>query len=104
MRPIVWSVVLGVWLAWCQAAKAGNDIYFVTYNHHIEKGETELMVMTDLTEPAERSADEKLGGYISQMLELEYGITEQLATELMLEGFVDTTHSYGKFKIGRAHV
>ena len=53
--------------------------------------------MTDFTEPAERSADEKLGGYISQMLELEYGITEQLATELMLEGFVDTTHSYGKF-------
>ena len=46
MRPIVWSVVLGVWLAWCQAAQAGNDIYFVTYNHHIEKGETELMVMT----------------------------------------------------------
>lgn len=97
MRFIVGVIVVGVLLVLCQAVQAGNDIYFVTYNHHIEKGETELMVMTDFTEPAERSADEKLGGYLSHMVELEYGITEQLATELMLEGFIDTSYSYGKF-------
>ncbi|MBI3910375.1 MAG: hypothetical protein HY320_05510 [Armatimonadetes bacterium] len=76
-------------------AQAGNDIYFVTYNHHIKKGETELMIMTDLTAPAERTR--KVGNYLSNMLELEYGVSDQLATELMLEGFFDTTHGFGKF-------
>jgi hypothetical protein len=97
MRSVVGVIVIGVSLALCQTVEAGNDIYFVTYNHHIEKGETELMVMTDFTEPAEHLDDKKLGGYISNMVELEYGITEQLATELMLEGFIDTSYSYGKF-------
>lgn len=97
MRFVVGVMVAGVSLVACQVVQAGNDLYFVTYNHHIEKGETELMVMTDFTEPAERSADEKLGGYLSNMVELEYGLTEQLATELMLEGFIDTSYSYGKF-------
>jgi hypothetical protein len=97
MRFIVGVIVVGISLAWCQAVQAGNDIYFVTYNHHIEQGETEVMLMTDYTEPAERSKDKKLGGYVSHMLEVEYGITEQLATELMLEGFIDTSYGYGKF-------
>ncbi|MDO8683338.1 MAG: heavy metal-binding domain-containing protein [Armatimonadota bacterium] len=79
----------------CAPALAGNDIYFVTYNHHIEKGEMELMIMTDLTEPAERTGE--VGSYLSSMLELEYGVTEQYATELMLEGFFDFTHGFGKF-------
>ena len=48
------------------AAYAGNDIYFVTYNHYIHKGEVELMIMTDFTEPAERSED--VGFYMSNML------------------------------------
>lgn len=96
MRTILW-VGVGALLTFCQTVEAGNDIYFVTYNHHVDKGETELMVMNDFTEPAERSSDEKLGGYVSHMVELEHGITEQLATELMLEGFIDTTYSYGKF-------
>lgn len=97
MRTVVEAVGVGVLLALCQTVEAGNDLYFVTYNHHVEKGETELMVMNDFTEPTERSEDEKLGGYLSHMVELEYGITEQLATELMLEGFIDTSYGYGKF-------
>ncbi|MBI1953534.1 MAG: hypothetical protein HYS41_05355 [Candidatus Omnitrophica bacterium] len=97
MRPIILAACVGLSLAVCRPAQAGNDIYFVTYNHHIEKGETELMVMTDYTEPAERSEADKLGGYLSNMVELEYGITDQLATELMLESFYDTTHGHGKF-------
>jgi len=87
-------LTLGITLASC-AAWAGNDIYFVTYNHHIEKGETELMIMTDFTEPAERT--EEVGFYMSNMLELEYGVTDQWATELMLEGFLDLTRGFGKF-------
>lgn len=78
-----------------QTAWAGNDIYSVTYNHHIEKGETELMVMLDLTEPVERTGD--TGFYMSQMLELEYGVTEQWATEFMVEGFHDLTNGTGRF-------
>ncbi|MBI2871008.1 MAG: hypothetical protein HYY14_04780 [Candidatus Omnitrophica bacterium] len=86
------SIVVGPVFGW-----AGNDVYFVTYNHHIEKGETELMIMNDFTEPAVRSGENKLGGYFSNMLELEYGVTEQFATEFMVEAFEDTTNSYGKF-------
>ena len=91
------GIVSGILWLWPGSAKAGNDIYFVTYNHHIDKGEAELMVMTDYTEPTERSEEAKLGGYLSQMVELEYGLTEQFATELMLEGFFDASYHYGKF-------
>ncbi|MCL5105191.1 MAG: hypothetical protein M1133_13910 [Armatimonadetes bacterium] len=78
----------------CAPALAGNDIYFVTYNHHIEKGEFELMVMSDFTWPRERTSE--VGTYMSNMLELEYGVTEQYATELMLEGFYDLTRNSGE--------
>lgn len=75
--------------------QAGNDIYFVTYNHHIEKGEVEFMLMTDITAPAERT--DKVGTYMSNMLELEYGITNQWATELMVEDFVDFSTGEANF-------
>jgi len=60
---------------------AGNGPFFVTYDHHpAEKGEVELMLMTDY-------AKSKVGGnYVAQMLEIEYGVTKKLTTELMLEG------------------
>ncbi|MBI3944294.1 MAG: hypothetical protein HY321_00065 [Armatimonadetes bacterium] len=51
--------------------------------------------MTDFTAPSERTGE--VGNYVSNMLELEYGVTDQFATELMLEGFFDTTHGFGKF-------
>lgn len=76
-------------------AQAGSDIFFVTYTHEIEHGETEVMLMTDLTRPAERS--DSMGTYASQMLELEHGITRQWAAELMLEGYYDATHGAGRF-------
>ena len=87
-------LILGIALL-SGAAWAENDIYFVAYNHHIKKGEVELMIMTDFTEPAERTED--TGFYMSNMLELEYGVTDQWATELMLEGFLDLTRGFGKF-------
>lgn len=97
MRMVIGAMGVAALVTVCQPVEAGNDIYFVTYNHHMTEGETELMVMTDYTEPAERSEDKKLGGYLSEMVELEYGVTQQFATEIMLEGFVDTSDGYGKF-------
>jgi len=98
MSASIWTSIipgLAALLLLTSSAWAGNDIYFVTYNHHIEKGETELMIMTDFTEPAERTG--AVGFYQSNMIELEYGVTGQWATELMLEGFFDFTHKAGKF-------
>ncbi len=89
------SVLFAAIGPWSQTARAGNDIYFVTYNHHIDAGEAELMQMIDVTEPAERG--ERVGSYLSWMPELEFGVTEQWATELMLEGFFDFTHTFGRF-------
>lgn len=69
-------------------AWAGNDAYFVTYSHHIAKGELELMIMNDATAPSKfRREDDGQHTYVSNMTELEYGVTRQFATELMLEAF-----------------
>lgn len=79
------ALVAGTVTAW-----AGNDLFFVTYNHYIAKGELELMLMNDFTSPSRfRREDDGQRSYFSQMIELEYGMTEQLATELMLEGFAE---------------
>ena len=86
---------LGALLSISLPLQAGNDIYFVTYNHHIKKGEVELMLMTDITRPAERT--DEVGTYMSNMLELEYGITDQWAAELMAEGFVDFSTGKANF-------
>ena len=60
------------------SAQAGNDLYFVTYNHHVDKGELELMLMNDYTDPSQfRREDDGVHSYFSQMVELEYGVTEQ---------------------------
>ena len=37
----------------CGRAWAGNNGYFTTYNSEVERGEFELMLMTDLTTPSE---------------------------------------------------
>lgn len=72
-------------------ARAGNDAYFVTYNHHITKGELELMIMNDLTEPAQFKREEDgQRDYVSNMIELEYGLSDQFATEFMIEAFEES--------------
>lgn len=46
------------------------------------------MLMNDITAPSERRRkDDGFGDYLSHMVEVEYGITDQLATEFMLEGY-----------------
>lgn len=70
-------------------AVAGNGGFSVAYNSKIEKGELELMLMTDITAPSKWAREDGQGTYLSQMLELEYAPLSQLATEFMLEWFVD---------------
>ena len=56
-------------------AAAGNYGYFNTYNSKVTKGETEVMLMNDLTQPSAARREAGQGTYFSHMLELEYGIT-----------------------------
>ncbi len=67
------------------AALAGNGGYFTTYNSEVESGEVELMLMNDFTRPSRFHRNDGIGNYFSHMLELEYGVTNQLATALMIE-------------------
>ncbi|MBI2118771.1 MAG: hypothetical protein HYT97_03985 [Elusimicrobia bacterium] len=76
---------------------AGTDGYFTTYNHHVEKGEVELMLMNDYTAPSKFKREERQGEYFSHMLELEYGVSERFSTEFMVEWFEDTEKGHGKF-------
>lgn len=71
------------------AARAGNGGYFAAYNSHIEKGEKEVMLMSDYTRPSKAAREEGEKSYFSQMLELEWAVTDKFATELMLEGFAE---------------
>jgi hypothetical protein len=73
----------------CGRAWAGNGGYFTTYDSAVERGEFELMLMTDLTTPSEFRKEESFGDYLSHMIELEYGATDQWATEFMIEWFED---------------
>ena len=67
---------------------AGNDAYTVTYNHHIEKGELEVMFMNDFTHPSKHLQEEDgQKDYFSNMVELEYAPWDQLASEFMVEWF-----------------
>lgn len=76
------TLVAGASTAW-----AGNGAYFVTYNSRIKKGEKEIMLMSDYTRPSKSNKEEGQKDYYSQMLELEWAVTHQFATELMFEGF-----------------
>ncbi len=72
--------------------------YFTTYNHHIEAGELEFMVMNDFTQPSDpKRENDGHGDYFSQMLELEYAPTDQLALEFMAEGYEDIENDQTKF-------
>ncbi len=75
-----------------------DEGYITTYDHHIMPGELELMIMNDFTAPSNIKRDKDgHGNYFSQMLELEYAPTSQLAFEFMAEGFEDVENGEGKF-------
>ncbi|MBI2337479.1 MAG: hypothetical protein HYU97_12035 [Deltaproteobacteria bacterium] len=87
----VTTIVMGA-EAW-----GGTGGYFVTYNSNIEKGEIELMFMTDITAPSRFKREEGQGNYLSHMLELEYAPLHQFATEFMIEWFEDMETGDAKF-------
>ncbi len=71
--------------------------YGTTYTHRIEKGEIELMLLTDFTSPSRPRRDEGQGDYVSQMLMLEYAVSDHLSFEPMVEWFRDVETGRGKF-------
>ncbi len=78
-------------------ASAGNEGYFTTYNHHIEKDESELMLMNDFTLPSKFRREEGQRNYLSHMLEIEYGLTNQAAIEFMPEWFEELSTGHAEF-------
>jgi hypothetical protein len=95
IKGITMCLVLGNLLV--PLAFGGSDGYFTTYNHHIEKGELEFMLMNDYTSPSKHKQDEGEGNYFSHMAEIEYGIMEQWSTEFMVEWFEDIEHGVSEF-------
>lgn len=67
-----------------------HEGYITTYNHHIYKGEFEVMLMNDFTSPSSpKRRNDGHENYFSQMIEVEYAPTSQLAFEFMAEAFED---------------
>lgn len=83
------AVALGLSALIPGAAMAGNGGYFTSYDHRVERGELEVMFMNDVTAPSSVNRADGQNNYASQMVEIEYGVTDQYASELMLESFVD---------------
>lgn len=71
--------------------------YFTTYGHEIHKGELELALMVDHTSPSQFRRAEGQRNYLSEMPELEYHITNQLALEFMPEAFQEFGTGISKF-------
>lgn len=72
--------------------------YMTTYSHHIERGEVELMLLSDFASPSEhKRAEEGQGDHAAQMMELKYNPTDRLALEFMWEWFKDVERGKGKF-------
>ncbi len=99
MRIATWlgAVAIAAALAMPGTARAGNSGFFVTYDSEIDEGEFELMIMNDITAPSKLRREEGLGDYASQMFELEYGITNRIASEFMVETFQDFESGKRKF-------
>ena len=98
MRIMRFTAALAAILCVGGEAWAGNNGWFTTYNSEIEKGEIELMLMTDITAPSRfRREDDGFGTYMSHMVELEYSPFHQFATEFMIEWFEDFETSDAKF-------
>lgn len=82
----------------CFGISFAHEGYITTYNHHIMPGELELMLMNDFTSPSDHKREnDGQKDYFSQMLELEYAPTSQLAFEFMAEAFEDIGTGESKF-------
>jgi len=98
LAPMCFMVITVMSVCRTNAAWAGNYGYFTTYNSKIERGEIELMFMNDLTSPSKIRQDEDgRGDYLSHMIELEYGVSDRLASEFMVEWYEDLKTSEKKY-------
>jgi len=89
-RRFIPSIATCALLAAAGAAHAGSDGLFTTYGSEVDRGEVEVMLMNDFTRPSSiRRQRDGFGSYLSHMLEVEYGVSEQLALEGMVESFED---------------
>lgn len=91
------SCVAASVLALAAAPVRGDGGYITTYSHHLEAGELEVMILTDYTSPSEPRQEEGQGEYVSQMLMVDYHVTDQFAVEPMIEWFQDVSTGEGKF-------
>jgi len=98
MRWRQFLLILMVAFLWTAPAQAGNGGFFTTYNSKVDRGEFELMLMNDFTRPSRvRREDDGFGNYFSHMLELEVGVTDQYATEIMIETYEDLASRKAQF-------
>jgi len=81
----------------CVVTASSQDGYFTTYGHEIYKGELELSFMFDHTSPSAFKRAQGQRNYLSQMPELEYHPTKQLALEFMPEMFQEFGTGISKF-------
>lgn len=88
-RLLFFTAILSL-AAFSGVARAGNGANFVLYNHHTaDAGEKEIMFMNDM------GAEPDGTRYAAQMIEIEYGLTDKLTTEFMVEG--QTTFGEGAY-------
>lgn len=94
-------VVLTAMLLMCSFGSIptfAHEGYMTTYNHHMYKGEFEVMLMNDFTSPSDpKRRNDGHKNYFSQMVEVEYAPTSQLALEFMAEGFEDVGTGDSRF-------
>lgn len=76
---------------------SAQDGYFTTYGHEIHKGELEFCLMIDHTSPAAFKREQGQRNFLSEMPELEYHPTKQLALEFMPEMFQEFGTGISKF-------
>ncbi len=89
-RELIISAVILLMHTFGTISALAHEGYITTYNHHIYKGEFEVMLMNDFTSPSgPKRRNDGHENYFSQMLEIEYAPTSQLAFEFMAEAFED---------------
>lgn len=89
-RELIMSAVILLMHNFGTITVLAHEGYITTYNHHIYKGEFEVMLMNDFTSPSgPKRRNDGHENYFSQMLEIEYAPTSQLAFEFMAEAFED---------------
>ena len=91
MRPLLVSMIAGLYSLTATPLSAQERAYFVTYDHYLEEpGNLEIAVSSATGIP--KGGDP---GYMAPLLELEYGLTGWWTSELYLEGVTTRQNGSG---------